>query len=284
MKKLTILCVAMLFITTFIQAQVATAAANLTKTKTHLKEGWAKGGTLNLAINEAGRNDYWIKGGEKAAIGIRALVDYNFDKKKGKTNWLNSVRARYGVQRATSTGNKFLKNDDFFNYNTTYGSEFRKHWSYAGFFSTETQFQNFFMSPGYIKVGPGVLYKPNAHFSILASPAMANITTKFAKSLKKINAFGVDSGKVASFGVGAFALINLNYDLAKGINYKSQTSLYSDYLNQPDHVVFDMNNLFTFTVNKYIGATLMLNARYNHDEVMKMQTQHAIGVGLSYKL
>ncbi len=140
------------------------------------------------------------------------------------------------------------------------------------------------MSPGYIKVGPGVLYKPNGHFSILASPAMANITTKFAKILKKINAFGVDSGKVASFGVGAFALINLNYDLAKGINYKSQTSLYSNYLNQPNHVVFDMNNLFTFTVNKYIGATLMLNARYNHDEVMKMQTQHAIGVGLSYKL
>ncbi len=143
MKKLIILCVAMLFITTLIQAQVATSAANLTKTKTNLKEGWAKGGTLNLTFNEAGRNDYWIKGGEKSALGIRGLVDYNFDQKKGKITWLNSVRARYGVQRATSTGNMFLKNDDFFNYNTTYGNEFRKHWSYAGFLVPKPSFKTF---------------------------------------------------------------------------------------------------------------------------------------------
>jgi hypothetical protein len=45
-----------------------------------------------------------------------------------------------------------------------------------------------------------------------------------------------------------------------------------------------MNNLFTFTVNKYIGATFMINARYNDEEIKGMQVQHGIGVGLSYKL
>jgi hypothetical protein len=260
------------------------AAANLTKNKADLKDGWTKGGTFNLSINEAGRNDYWAKGGEKSSIGIKALIDYNFDKKKGKINWLNSFRARYGVSRTTSTGDKFLKNDDYFNFNTTYGKEFAKNWSFAGFASIESQFDHFFMTPGYIKFGPGILYKPNAHFSVLASPLMANITTKLAPSLKKVKAFGVDSAKTTAFGLGAFVQANLNYDLAKGINYKSVFTAYSNYLDHPGNVILDWNNLFTLTVNKYIGATVSLNARYNDLEVKHLQTQHAIGVGISYKL
>ena len=49
-------------------------------------------------------------------------------------------------------------------------------------------------------------------------------------------------------------------------------------------MVLDWSNLFTLTVNKYIGATVSLNARYNDLEVGRLQTQHGIGVGLSYKL
>jgi hypothetical protein len=260
------------------------AAANLTKNKADLKDGWTKGGTINLNLNEAGRNDYWVKGGDKSAIGIKAILDYNFDQKKGKINWLNSFRARYGVTRSTSTNDKFVKNDDYFNFSSTYGKEFRKSWSFAGFLSVESQFDHFLMTPGYIKFGPGVLYKPNAHFSMLMSPLMVNITTKLAPSLKKVKAFGVDSAKTTAFGLGAFVQASLNYDLAKGINYKSVVTAYSNYLDHPGNVILDWNNLFTLTVNKYIGATVSLNARYNDLEIKHLQTQHGIGVGLSYKL
>ena len=260
------------------------AAANLTKSKADLKEGWTKTGTINLTINEAGRNNYWVKGGEESSIGIKGLVDYSFDLKKGKINWLNSLRARYGVSKATSTGDKFLKNDDYLNFNTTYGKEFKKSWSYAGFFSLESQFDHFFLTPGYIKFGPGILYKPNAHFSMLMSPLMANVTTKLAPSMKNVKAFGVDSAKTTSFGLGAFIQATLNYDLAKGINYKSVFTIYSDYLNKPGNMVIDWSNLFTLTVNKYLGATVSFNARYNDVETKHLQTQHAIGVGLSLKL
>lgn len=260
------------------------AAANLTKKKADLKDGWTKGGTINVNINEAGRNDYWVKGGDKSALGVKAILDYNFDQKKGKINWLNSLRARYGVTRSTSTNDKFVKNDDYFNFSSTYGKEFRKSWSFAGFLSVESQFDHFFMTPGYIKVGPGVLYKPNAHFSMLVSPLMANITTKLAPSLKNVKAFGVDSAKTTAFGLGAFVQANLNYDLGKNVNYKSVVTAYSNYLDHPGNVILDWSNLFTFTVNKYIGATISLNARYNDLEIQHLQTQHGIGVGLSYKL
>jgi hypothetical protein len=260
------------------------AKAAMTKTKADIKEGWTKGGTINLNINEAGRNDYWIKGGEKSAIGIKGILDYNFDLKKGKINWLNAFRARYGVTRSTSTADKFVKNDDYFNFSSTYGKAFSKNWSLAGFFSVESQFDQYFLTPGYIKFGPGFLYKPNAHFSMLVSPLMANISTKLAPGLKKTNAFGVDSGKTTAFGVGAFVQVNMNYDLAKGINYKSVATAYSNYLDHPGNVILDWSNLFTLTVNKYIGATVSLNARYNDLEIKHIQLQHAIGVGISYKL
>jgi hypothetical protein len=266
------------------EQQAAAAAKDLTATKKDLKDGWNKGGTFNLSLTTAGRNDYWVKGGEEQTVAIRGIVDYNFDRKKGKTNWLNNFRARYGVQKATSTGKNFLKNDDYLNFNSIYGKQFSKNWSYAGYFGLESQFEDAFLTPGYIKVGPGFLYKPNAHFSALMSPAMVNITTKLKKSLKNVDAFGVDAGKTARFGVGAFIQANANYDLAKGINYRSVTSVYSDYLDDPQNVVLDMNNLFTFTVNKYIGATLTLNARYNDREINRTQLQYALGVGFNYKL
>jgi Protein of unknown function (DUF3078) len=294
MKTKIFLLATTLFVANTLKAQTSdeakkaadAAAGKLTTNKADMKEGWTKGGTLNLSANQAGINNEWneANGGELSFIGIKGIVDYNFDRKKGKTNWLNSFRGRYGVAKTTSTGDAFLKNDDYLNFNSIYGKEFRKNWSYAGYFGLESQFENAFMTPGFIKFGPGILYKPNAHFSVLMSPAMAEVTTKLKKSLKNIKAFGVDSGKVASFGLGAFVQANVNYDLAKGINYKSTTTLYSNYLKNPGNIVFDMNNLFTFTVNKYIGATLLLNARYNDNEASGMQIQHALGLGLNYKL
>jgi Protein of unknown function (DUF3078) len=294
MKTKIFLLATSLFIATTMNAQTSTeakkaadaAAGKLTTSKADMKEGWTKGGTLNLSATQAGINNDWnkVNGGELSFIGIKGIVDYNFDRKKGKTNWLNSFRGRYGVAKTTSTGDAFLKNDDYLNFNSIYGKEFRKNWSYAGYFGLESQFENAFMTPGYIKFGPGVLYKPNAHFSVLMSPLMAEVTTKLKSSLKNVKVFGVDSAKTVSFGLGAFVQANANYDLAKGINYKSTTTLYSNYLKNPGNIVFDMNNLFTFTVNKYIGATLLINARYNDVEIPGMQIQHALGLGLNYKL
>lgn len=261
------------------------AASSLKKKKNDLKDGWTKGGTFNLNISEAGQNHDWtlVKNGEEMSLGARVIIDYSFDRKKNKTNWLNLARARFGVQKATSTGKDFLKNDDFLAFSSTYGEEFSKSWSYAGFFSLETRFEGF-LSPGYIKLGPGILYKPNTHFNLLVTPLITNVTTKFAKSLKLVKRFDVDSGKVVAWGLGAFAQANINYDIAKGVNYKSVSTIYSNYLNKPGNVIFDWNNLFTLTVNKFIGATVILNARYNDFETGGMQLQHSIGVGLSYKL
>jgi hypothetical protein len=304
MKTRIYLLAAALLAFTALQAQTpadvsSTASASLAAKQgaADTLDGWHKGGTIAISLTEAGQNDYWsqVKGGNTSAIGIKGIIDYHFNKKKGKINWLNQFRGRYGGSSATTytaattttaaikTKIPFLKNDDYLNFTSIYGKEFRKSWSYAALFSIESQF-DYFMNPGYIKFGPTFLYKPHNRFNLVLSPLMANITTKITPSYKNIEAFGVEAGKTATFGVGAFAQATLNYDLVKGINYKSVGTAYSNYLQNPGNVILDWTNLFTFTVNKYIGATVTFNMRYNDLEVQHLQTQHGIGIGLSYKL
>jgi hypothetical protein len=292
MRKIsqTIICA---FVTIKSLAQVKTdeakrqadaAATTLKTTKEIPKDGWTKAGTLNLTITQGGRNEYWIRGGEKQSLGIRAIVDVDVDYKKGKVTVLNSIRARYGLLKATSTGNAFFKNDDFLNITSIYGSSLKNNWNMAALASLETQFDGYFLSPGYLKFGPGFMYQKNAKFSLLVSPLMANLTTKLATEQKLEALFGVDAGKTSRFGVGAFAQAKGSYNLGKNVAYKFFATAFSDYKNKPELIIFDCTNLLTMNVNKYIGTTISLNLRYNDWEVGKLQTQYSLGVGLSYKL
>jgi len=259
--------------------------STLTKTK-ELKDGWAKSGSFNLNLTEAGRNNAWgvVKGGEEQAIGIKALIDYDFDYKKGKTNWLNNVRMRYGLSKLSSAGNAFVKTDDNINITSIIATEVKKSLSFSALFSLNSQFDTYFLSPGEIRLGPGLLYKPNTHFSVMFSPAMANLTTKFATEDKNVSLYGVDSAKTTKLGLGSFAQFKADYTITKGITYKGFATFYSDYLNKPDVIIVDWTNLFNFTVNKYIGATISINIRYNDWEVGALQLQHGMGIGFSYKL
>lgn len=268
------------------KAKVTAAAAALTTTK-ELKDGWQKGGSFNFNLTEGGLNQAWrdVKGGEEQTIGIKALIDYDFDLKKGKSTWLNNIRARYGMSKIASNGQGFLKNDDYLSYTSIYGTALKnKNWSLATLFSINTQFDYYFLSPGEIKLGPGFLYRPNEHFSMMLSPAILNLTTKLATEQKNFSLFGVDAGKTTSLGLGAYVQFKADYNLGKGINYKGFATFFSNYLNKPVNIIMDWTNLFTLTVNKYIGATISINTRYNDWEIGKLQMQHGIGVGLSYKL
>ena len=263
-----------------------TATTSLTKTK-KLKDGWAKSGSFNLNFSEGGLNKAWRiakNGGEEQAIGVKAIIDYDFDHKKGKTNWLNNVRLRYGMSRLSSVGNGFVKTDDNINLTSIIATQVKKDISLSVLFSLNTQFDKYFMSPGDIRLGPGFLYKPNAHFSAMFSPAMMNLTTKFATEQKDTSRYSVAAGKTTRLGLGSFVQLKADYTLAKGITYKGFATFYSDYLNKPDVVIVDWTNLFSLTVNKFIGATVSINLRYNDWEVGKLQVQHGIGVGFSYKL
>jgi hypothetical protein len=276
----------------------AVNSSKQTGSDTTIKEGWTTGGVINISLTQAAQNNSWTEikgGGNTQFFGVKGIVSYNFNRKKGTTNWLNSFTGRYGgssstvyvpataTTPATTSSVPFAKSDDYLNFTSIYGKEMSKTISYAGLFSVESQFERF-LTPGYIKLGPGFLYEPNKYFNAFVSPAMANLTTKLTANSLPITEYGVDSGKTTVFDFGAFARVSFNYPIAKGITYTTTADLYSNYLSQPGNMVFDWNNLFTLTVNKFVAATLSFNMRYNQLEVAKMQTQQGLGIGFNYKL
>ncbi len=278
-------------------ASGAITSVSKNNTDTTIKDGWVKGGTINISLTDLGQNNSWTQvkgGGNTAFFGIKGIISYNFNLKKGKINWLNSINGRYagasssvfvpatGSSPATSSKVPFAKSDDYLNFSSIYGKEFSKEWSYAGFFSLESQFERF-MTPGYIKLGPALLYKPNDHFNILISPLMANLTTKLTAGTRDISLYGVDAGKTTAFDLGAYVRASFTYNLSKNILYTTNADVYSNYLKNPGNMVLNWNNLVAFTVNKYIAATLSFNFRYNDLEVSQLQSQYGIGIGFNYK-
>jgi hypothetical protein len=288
-KKVMVLAAGLAFVSAA-KSQIGIDNANsaLSKKNKDTLVGWIKGGTFSFTFSEAASNTYYyqVKGGQKSALGIKAIVDYAFDKHSTNSIWYNSIRARYGAATSVdaSGNNVFLKNDDYLNYTTIFAKPIDKKWSYAGFFSFESQFQDYFMTPGYFKLGPAIMFNPNTHFSLVMSPLMANMNTKLSSTLRDTTLYDVPAGKTVSFGAGAFVQAKLNYDLGKGVNYKSVVTISNDYFHTPSSVIFDWTNLFTFVVNKYIGATVSANLRYNDFEVKHMQFQQGLGIGLNYKL
>jgi hypothetical protein len=272
----------------------AVTSTGKAKADTSIKEGWTTGGTINISLTQATQNTYWVAvkgGGNTSFFGVKGIIAYSFNKKKGKINWLNSFNGRYAgassivyVPATNSTSTvPFAKSDDYLNFTSIYGKEFSKYWSYAGLFSLESQFERF-MTPGYIKLGPGFLYQPSSLFNLFVSPVMANLTTKLTSGSLPFTEFGVDSGKTTVFALGAYVRASLTYPIAKGIVYTSSADIYSNYLKNPGNLVVDWTNLFTLTVNKYIGATLGFSLRYNDLEVQHLQMQQSIGVGFNYTL
>jgi hypothetical protein len=160
-------------------AENAVKSVSKNNADTTIKDGWVTGGTINISLTELGQNNYWTSvkgGGNTAFFGLKGLIAYNFDRKKGKTNWINSFNGRFAgasssVYNPATNSSKsvpFTKSDDYLNFSSIYGKEFRKNWSYAGFFSLESQFERF-MTPGYIKLGPAILYNPSKNFNFILS-------------------------------------------------------------------------------------------------------------------
>jgi hypothetical protein len=102
MKKAIYLCFLSLLCVTTSQAQSSTnskTSANVdgaistvekNKADTTVKDGWIKAGTINISLTELGQNNYWtaVKGGGNTSFfGVKGIISYDFNRKKGKTNW-----------------------------------------------------------------------------------------------------------------------------------------------------------------------------------------------------
>lgn len=262
---------------------------------------WKRSGLLSLTFNQASFSN-WTAGGENS-LSFTAVGKYFADYTRGNFSINNSINLKYGILKLESDDNP-RKNEDLIELISQFNQKFSKNWSATGQIKFTSQFANGynypddstviskFMSPGYLNVAPGLLYKPVDYFSILISPATLRGVFVLDQNLADVGAYGVDpaeyeeniqgndttrvkvsDGKNAKIKLGGFVEFYFKKDLFTNVNVESRLNLFYNYLednNIPDNrMPLDMNwqTFINLKVNEWLSANFFVHMAYMPGDV-----------------
>lgn len=270
-------------------------------------EGWSDHGELSLTINQAAYLNW--QSGEANSVGFRlnAVKRYNYT--KGDFIWDNLILANYGMTRLSEKG--WQKTDDRIEVNSIIGAKIPENWTYSFFVNIRTQFTHTynydkdpnrsyrisgFMAPGYLALGPGVMWRKNKRFYI----NMAPISTKaiyllddvytYDKSSgtflnsKETEVYGVEPGNTARYKLGFYSTGYLKFKLLENVHLENVLSLYSNYLDKPENIDVDYTLNMTLKINDILSSKLVFQTRYDDDAFSGTQFRESFGVGFNFKI
>jgi hypothetical protein len=243
-------------------------------------------GSLNLNQNYYSN---WAAGGENN-FGLIGKFTLNADYAKGKGSWHNWLDMALGYSVIGKADP--VKTDDKIEFISTYKRQLAQYWSFTILGSFKSQFANgfnyavdsstrisHFMAPGYIDLGPGILYQPVKWFSVNFSPADIHWLIVNDQRLADGGAFGLDPAvtdgngnilthaKKSRVDFGARMIVLLKYDIAKNVNLATKLELFSNYLHKPQNIVVDWQTDIGLKVNDWLNVTFSTTLLYD-DRVM----------------
>lgn len=315
MKCLLVLLTTFLCLTTFAQTETSEttdSTAALPESPWILKSLFGVNGTQTSFVN-------WAAGGRNN-VSVLGFIDATANYKKNNLKWQNDFKfALGGLRYIDSTGKKdgLQKTDDKIDLSSTFGYEFKKTWFYtatAGFRTQSLDGFNFpndsvrisaFMAPAYINMSLGIEFAPKESFNMYLSPIAGKITIVNDQVLANAGAFGVEkailntdgsvltSGKRIRCEFGAYFRLKFQKEIFKNIEMKTRVELFSNYLNNPENIDVNAENIFTFKVNKWFSASLQWNLIYDDDISIRdangnsgprTQFKSVLGLGISYTM
>lgn len=261
----------------------------------------------------------WAAGGRNN-LSVLGFVDASAKYFKDRIKWDNDFKvALGGLIYLDSTGKKegLQKTDDRIEISTSFGYEFEKKWFYTALGGFKTQsldgfnFPNdsvrisTFMAPAYVNISLGIEYVPTPDFSLYLSPLAGKITIVNDEVLAAQGAFGVEKGIIDTNGIilqqgkrvryemGAYFRMKFQRTLAKNIEMKTRVELFSNYMNNPQNIDVNAENIFSFKVNDWFSASLIWNLLYDDDITItdrngktgpRTQFKSVLGLGISYTI
>lgn len=276
------------------------------------KQGWTGSGEFSLLFNQAAFNAEWTGGGTTNYSGNIKLT-YDFNYRKDKLTWDNRVLGDYGITK--NRGEDFSKKtNDRLELNSIVGRQIRESdWYYSFFLNFKSQFaagfeydkdengRNFrtetthFLSPAYLQMGPGILWKKNDNLKVNFAPATAKLIfvdktfTEVDENLPGMldaynenKYFGVDANKTTRFEFGASVSAYAKFDILANISAENILNLYSNYLEDTKNIDIDYTLNLVLKVNRYISTNVTLQAIYDDNAVQGFQIREALGVGVTY--
>ena len=262
----------------------------------------------------------WAAGGRNN-VSMLGFIDATAKYKKGDYKWDTDFKyALGGLLYTDSTGKKegLQKTDDRIDLASSFGYEFKKKWFYTATAGFKTQTLNGFsypndsirisgfLAPAYVSFSLGIEYAPSPAFSAYLSPLAAKITIVNDEVLSNAGAFGVDPavydetdglmlspGKRVRYEFGAYFRMKFEKSIAKNIEMKTRLELFSNYLDNPQNIDVNAENIFNFKINDWFSASLQWNLQYDDDIDIRdrngntgprTQFKSVLGLGISYTI
>ena len=240
---------------------------------------WNKGGKFGINFSQATLTN-WAAGGGNTVAGS---VYFNFiaDYQKEDILWQNTIdmglgwikEARSEQQKAddrlvltSSFGKKLHRNNNKWFYNATV--DFRTQFI-EGFDPEKDPNQNKpiskFMAPGYLMTSVGIDWRPNENFNVTLSPITGKFTFVQDDSLSAAGAFGVDPGEKFRAELGASLKASYNKEIFENVQFTSNLLLFSDYIENPDKIDVNWENILNLKVNGWLSANIYNQIIYDYD-------------------
>lgn len=258
---------------------------------------WKLSGNYSLQLFQNYVSDNWYKGGESnySMLGTVTLqANYN---NKQRFRWENKLELRLGLQNSKGdTLHTVRASEDLIRYTGKVGLQATKRWYYTFQLIASTQFMrglksndhtvySNFLSPLYINPSLGMDYSVDAlkgklTGSIHLAPIAYNLT--YIKDSKMASRFGVDEGKHTKYDFGSEVTLDLAWNIANNILWKTRLYGYTSY----KRVLVEWENTVTFIFNKYISSNIFIYPRF--DDGAKrgkhgyMQMKEFISLGFNY--
>jgi hypothetical protein len=261
------------------------------------KEGWEDKGKFTFLFNQSAFSN-WAEGGDNTLAG-NISANYSFNFKKNNFIWNNKVVATYGMTKSANTEFPKKTNDGiafnslvgfdadnlwFYSFLVNFRTQFTKGYKYSKVdgIETRTEYTNF-MSPGYLLVGPGMLWEKSSDFKINLAPA----TSKFIFVDKNMTLpndayFGVEEGKSLRYEIGFSASLYYKFIVMENITMENTLAFYSNYIDNPQNV--DINYLLDIDmkINKYFSFDFLFQAIYDNVAYSGFQIREVFGLGINY--
>ena len=249
-------------------------------------QGWSHKGNIGLNFGQSSYTN-WAAGGQNTING-QGIFNYELRYLKGNFKWDNILNTSLGYSYFDFK-HKPIKTDDKIEFSSLAGIKATEHLNYSAELAFRSQFAkgfkydedsttyiSKFLAPAYVTLGLGIEWVPNPHFSLYFSPITGRLTIVNDDRLAEEGAFGVNDldkndtvlhAKAAKvrYEFGARAVAKFEYPLAKNIDFNSKLELFSNYLNHPERVDVDWQNMLVLKVNDWLNANISTHLIYDYD-------------------
>jgi hypothetical protein len=279
--------------------------------------GWSRKGSVNAGATLNVFNQ-WAAGGINS-LGLNGLGNYQANYRKGKHAWDNTFLLGYGLLNQGLQPENWIKTDDRLDITSKYGRPINEKLFYAALGNFQTQFSpgfapgsnnlpdrtkkiSDFLAPARLLLALGIDYKPSADLSIFFSPITYRGIYVFNQTLADAGAFGVekavydvnDPTKIVTAGanvrteIGAYLRVNYSKKLNENVNFTSKLELFSNYLDSPQNIDLNWENILACKLSKYFNLTLGAQFIYDDNTIINKpwnnsETQTYAGKGLQFR-